>query len=108
LFIAVTPFLSSLDTSYYYCMGIAAESLASPGLQSATLDIAAESLASPSLQLAAYLAAFVIAAASERSATIAAFVASTAIAGNAVEGAGTMSKQLAMLSAHLSCHILYC
>jgi hypothetical protein len=55
-------------------------------------------LASPSLQLAAYPVAVAVAAALERSATFAAFVASTAVAGNAVERARTMSKQVAVLS----------
>jgi hypothetical protein len=81
-------------------MVIAAESLASPGLQSAALAIATESLVLPSLQLAAYPMAVAIAAAWESSATIAPNVASTAIAGDAVEGAGTMSKQVAVLSVH--------
>jgi hypothetical protein len=89
-------------------MAIAAESLTSPSLQSAALAIAAESLTSRSLQFAAYPVAIIIAAASERSATIAAFVASTTIAGDAVEGSGTMSKQVAVSSVCPSCHILHC
>ncbi len=87
-------------------MAIAAESLTSPGLQSAALAIGAESLASPRLQLAAYPAAVAITASLERSATIAAVVASAAIAGDAVEGAGTMSQQVAVSSLHPSCHKL--
>jgi hypothetical protein len=42
--------------------------------------------------------AVAVAAALESSATIATIVASVAIAGNAVEAAGTMSKQVAVLS----------
>jgi hypothetical protein len=95
-------------TSNYYCMAIDLESLTLPGLQSTTLVIATESLASPGLQLAAYPAAAAITAALERSATIAAIVASAAIAGNAVEETGTMSKQVAVLSLHPSCHVLHC
>ncbi len=95
-------------TSNYCCMAIAAESSTSPGLQSAALAIAAESLASPCLQLAAYPPAVAVTAALERSATIANVVASAAVAGNAVEGAGIMSKQVAVLSVHPSYHILHC
>jgi hypothetical protein len=69
-------------------MLIVAESSTLPGLQSAPLAIAAESLALPRLQLAAYPTAVAVAAAFERSTTIAAIVASAAIAGNAVERAG--------------------
>ncbi len=87
---------------------IATEFLALPGLQSAALVIAAESFALPHLQLATYPAANAIAAALERSATIAAIVATAAIAGDVVEGAGTMSKQVAVSSLNPSCHILRC
>jgi hypothetical protein len=80
------PWFQFLRTSNYYCMGIAAESSTLPGLQSAALVIAAEFLALPRLQLAAYPAAITVAAALERNATIAAVVASAAIAGNSVEG----------------------
>jgi hypothetical protein len=67
-------------------------------------SITAEPSALPCLQLAAYPAVVAIAAVLERRATIAAIVASAAIAGDAVEGAGTMSKQVAMLSFCPSCH----
>ncbi len=79
-----------------------------PGLQSAALAIATESLALPCLKLAAYPPAVVVTAALERSTTIAAIVGSAAVAGNAGEGAGTMSKQVPVLSLRPSCHILHC
>jgi hypothetical protein len=74
------------------------------------LDIAiiAESLTLPHLQLAAYPTAVAIAPVLERSTTIAAVVASAAVSSNAVEGAGTMSKGVAISSLHPSCHILRC
>jgi hypothetical protein len=90
------PWFQFYRTSNYYCMAIAAEFSTSPVLQSAALAIAAEFLALPRLQLAVSSTAIAIAAALERSTTIAAIVASAAVARNAVEGAGTMSKQVAM------------
>jgi hypothetical protein len=102
------PWFQFYRTFHYYCIAIASESSTSPGLQSATLAVAAESLALPSLQLAAYPVAVAIPAALERSATIAAVVASAVVAGNAVGGVGTMSMQVAVPSLCLSCHILHC
>jgi hypothetical protein len=89
-------------------MAIAAESLTSPGLQSSAFVIAAEFLASSHLQLAAYPAAVAIATAFEKSPTIAAIVASAPIAGDAVGGAETMYKRVAVPSLRPSCHILRC
>jgi hypothetical protein len=89
-------------------MAIAAESSTSPRLQSSALVTTAESSALPHLQLAVYPVAFAAASVLERSTTIAAIVATAAIAGDAVEGAETMSKQVAMSSLCPSCHILRC
>jgi hypothetical protein len=87
-------------------MVIAIESSTSPSFKSAALVIAAESSASHHLQLAAYPLAVAIATAFlERSATIADIVASATIAGDAVEGTGTMSNQVAVSSFCPSCHI---
>jgi hypothetical protein len=89
-------------------MAIAAESLTLPALQSAALAIATESSALPRLQLPAYPTAVAVAAALERSTTIATIVASAAVAGDAVEWVGTMSKQVTVLFLHFSCHKLRC
>jgi hypothetical protein len=89
-------------------MAIAAESLTSPGLQSAGLTIAAESSASSRLQLAAYPMTIAVATALEKSSTITAIVASTAVADDAVGGEETMSKQVAVSVLCPSCHILGC
>jgi hypothetical protein len=102
------PWFQLYRTSNFYCMANAAESLTLPGLQSAALAIAVESLASPRLQLAACPAAIAVVTVLERGATTGAVIASTAIADNAVEGAGTMSKQVAMSSLRPFCHILCC
>jgi hypothetical protein len=72
-------------------MAIAAESSTLPGLQSAALAIAPELLSLPRLQLAAHPMAIAVATALERSITIATIFASAPIAGDAVEGAGTVS-----------------
>ncbi len=69
-------------------MMIAAESSKSPILWSAALAIIAEYSTSPSLQLAAYPTTISVAAASERSATVATVVASATVTGVAVEWAG--------------------
>jgi hypothetical protein len=70
--------------------------------------ITAESLALPRLQLAAYPGAVAVTTVLERSAIIADVVASAPVAGNAVEGAGSMSKGVAMSPLRPSCHILRC
>jgi hypothetical protein len=67
-------------------MAIATESLTLHGLQSAALVIVAEFLALSGLQSAAYPIAVTITPALDRSATVAANVASATVAGNALRG----------------------